>query len=235
MVNCDTLNVIFTALNNDTDCHLLMGDFESYHINRWVRMPVFDTSNKRKRMLDHSWPLRHAGRITQNKNGVDIFELPDVWDNYARREKGFLLDHFDRMRTFLENVDDVLKDVKDILERRNVVRDNTVVVLTVNSGQSELLINFICAAKSRGFDTGNVLVFPTDEVSYDIAMGLGVATYYDEKNFGKMPMGAARAYGDVIFANMMYAKVLCVLYVSLLGHDVLFQDVVRIARIYFLP
>ena len=42
-----------------------------------------------------------------------------------------------------------------------------------------------------------------------------------------MPIGAAKAYGDFIFANMMYAKVLCVLYVSLLGHDVLFQDVVR--------
>ncbi|KAL3811127.1 hypothetical protein ACHAXA_005938 [Cyclostephanos tholiformis] len=225
MERCDTLNVIFTALNNDTDCHLLIGDFESYHINRWLRMPVFDSRNKKNRKLDHALPLRHVGRITQNKNGVDIFELPDVWSSFKYRKKGFLLEHFDRMRTFLENVDDVLKDVKDILTRRNVVRDNTVVVLTVNSGQSELLINFICAAKSRGIDTGNVLVFPTDEVSFNLARGLGVAAYYDEKNFGKMPMGAARAYGDIIFANMMFAKVLCVLYVSLLGHDVLFQDV----------
>jgi len=228
MERCDTLNVIFTALNNDTDCHLLIGDFESYHINRWVRMPVFDFHNKKQqRGLDHALPLRHAGRITQNKNGVDIFELPDVWGNFKKGQKGILLEHFDRMKTFLENVDDVLKDVKELLKLRNVVRDNTVVVLTVNSGQSELLSNFICGARSRGFDTGNVLVFPTDEQSHKLAQGLGVASYFDEKNFGKMPIGAAHAYGDYIFANMMYAKVLCVLYVSLLGHDVLFQDVVR--------
>jgi hypothetical protein len=232
MERCDTLNVIFTSLNNDTDCHLLIGDFESYHINRWVRMPVFDSYNKKNRQLDHALPLRHAGRITQNKNGVDIFELPDVWEikkgrKGIIRQKGILLEHFDRMKTFLENVDDVLKDVKELLKLRNVVRDNTVVVLTVNSGQSELLSNFICAARSRGFDTGNVLVFPTDEQSHKLAQGLGVASYFDEKNFGKMPIGAALAYGDFIFANMMYAKVLCVLYVSLLGHDVLFQDVVR--------
>lgn len=227
MEKCDTLNVIFTALKNDTDCHLLIGDFESYHINRWVRMPVFDSHNKKHRQLDHALPLRHAGRITLNKNGVDVFELPDVWGNFKRREKGILLEHFDRMKTFLENVEDVLKDVKDLLQRRNVVRDNTVVVLTVNSGQSELLSNFICAARSRGIDTGNVLVFPTDEGSYNLAQGLGVATYFDEKNFGRMPTGAAKAYGDFVFANMMFAKVLCVLYVSLLGHDVLFQDVVR--------
>ena len=228
MERCDTLNVIFTALNNDTDCHLLIGDFESYHINRWVRMPVFDFRNKKQhRELDHALPLRHAGRITQNKNGVDIFELPDVWGNFQKGQKGLLLEHFDRMKTFLENVDDVLKDLKELLKLRNVVRDNTVVVLTVNSGQSELLSNFICGARSRGFDTGNVLVFPTDERSHKLAQGLGVASYFDEKNFGKMPIGAAKAYGDYIFANMMYAKVLCVLYVSLLGHDVLFQDVVR--------
>ena len=40
-----------------------------------------------------------------------------------------------------------------------------------------------------------------------------------------MPEGEAGAYGDDIFASMMFAKMLTVLYISLLGHDVLFQDV----------
>ena len=235
--NCDALNIIFTSLNNDTDCHLLMGDFESYHINRWARMPKFDYSTprtrgtiKQDRKIDHSLPLRHIGRITQNKNGVDIFELPNVWETVGkgtltRRTKGMLLEHFDILKLFLQNVQQVLKELRELLAIRNVVRDNTVVVITVNSGQSELLTNFICSAHSRGIDTGNVLVFPTDELSHRLAQGLGLASYYDEANFGQMPIGAAQAYGDRIFANMMFAKVLCVLYVSLLGHDVLFQDV----------
>ena len=226
MEGCDTLNVIFTALNYDTHCHLLIGDFESYHINRWLRMPVFDEKNKRTRQLNPALPLRHTGRII-SKDGSDTFELPDIWENYRRRKKGFVLQHFERLQIFLENVDSVLNDLRDLLKHRNVVRDNTVVVLTVNAGQSELLSNFVCAARSRGFDTGNVLVFPTDEETNKLARGLGLATYFDEKNLGDLPSEEAVVYGDRTFAAMMFAKVLCVLYVSLLGHDVLFQDVVR--------
>jgi hypothetical protein len=131
-------------------------------------------------------------------------------------------------------VDSVLNDLRDLLKHRNVVRDNTVVVLTVNAGQSELLSNFVCAARSRGFDTGNILVFPTDEETYQLARGLGVATYFDEKNLGGLPSEEAMVYGDRTFAAMMFAKVLCVLYVSLLGHDVLFQDVVRDPLLFYI-
>lgn len=227
MEGCDTLNVIFTAINFDTQCHVLIGDFESYHINRYLRLPIVDKSNKKQhRQVNPDLPLRHTGRII-SKDGTDTFDLPDVWDNYRRRKKGFVLQHFERLQIFLENVDSVLDDLRKLLKHRNVVRDNTVVVLTVNAGQSELLSNFICAARSRGFDTGNILVFPTDEETDKLARGLGVTTYFDEKNLGGLPSEEAVFYGDRTFASMMFAKVLCVLYVSLLGHDVLFQDVVR--------
>jgi hypothetical protein len=36
----------------------------------------------------------------------------------------------------------------------------TVVVMTCNHGQSELLLNFVCSTKARGFDLTNVLVSP---------------------------------------------------------------------------
>ena len=116
-----------------------------------------------------------------------------------------------------------MEDLKPILEK--VARNNAVVVLTVNMGQSSLLMNFVCSARRRGFDLGNVLVFPTDVESKKLAEGLGLATYYDEKNFASMPSGEAKRYGDKNFKAMMYAKVLCVLYPLLLNYDVLFQDV----------
>mmetsp|Transcript_21969 Transcript_21969/g.46357 ORF Transcript_21969/g.46357 Transcript_21969/m.46357 type:complete len:604 (+) Transcript_21969:98-1909(+) len=229
MEQCDTMNVMFTSLSSNrpdvSQCHLLIGNFESYHINRWLRVPDFEVTDKKMRQLDHSLPLRHTGRLVLPTKGVDEFDLPVLWDNYKKHRKGFLYKHLDTLRTFLENVDRILKELRFLLERRNVVRDNTVVVMTVNSGQSELFSNFICAARSRGFDTGNVLVFPTDEESHKLAQGMGVASYYDKKNLGALPKGEAMYYGDPIFASMMFAKVLCVLYVSLLGHDVLFQDV----------
>ena len=45
------------------------------------------------------------------------------------------------------------------------------------------------------------------------------------QNFGDMPSEAAKGYGDRKFVAMMLAKVFCVQMVSMLGYDLLFQDV----------
>eukprot|EP00804_Cyclotella_cryptica_P003175 CCRYP_013784-RA/>CCRYP_013784-RA protein AED:0.19 eAED:0.19 QI:142/1/1/1/0/0.5/2/65/398 len=231
LASCDTLNIIFLPLQNSPrnsfpECYVMMSDFESYHINRWMRVPNFATTPKKNdRVLNHSLPLRHVGRITLATKGVDELDVPVLWDDFDDRKKGFLFQHFDAVRTYLENVDSVLKDLKKLLHERKVVRsDNTVIVMTVNNGQSELLSNFICSARRRGLDIGSLLVFPTDIESKILADGLGVATYYDEKNFGRLPSAEAKIYGDPIFCQMMFAKILSVAYVSLLGHDILFQD-----------
>jgi hypothetical protein len=62
--------------------------------------------------------------------------------------------------------------------------DNTVIVMVCNTGQSDLLINFICSAQARGFGDivkEKVLVFATDKGVLDIANGLGLRVFYDEK------------------------------------------------------
>ena len=73
----------------------------------------------------------------------------------------------------------MLEDLKGVAKR--VARDNTIIVLTCNMGQSELLMNFVCNAKAKGLDVGNVLVFPTDEETKDLAEGLGLATFHDDR------------------------------------------------------
>ena len=45
----------------------------------------------------------------------------------------------------------------------------------------ELLVNFACSSRARGIDLGNVLVFPTDKETKELAEGLGLTTFYDEK------------------------------------------------------
>lgn len=216
LASCATLNTIFLPLQNSPrnsfpECYLMMSDFESYHINRWMRLPDFASTPKQKdRVLNHALPLRHVGRITLATKGVDELDVPILWDDFDDRKKGFLFQHFDVVRTFLENVDAVLKDLKKLLHDRKVVRsDNTVIVMTVNKGQSELLTNFICSARRRGLDIGSLLVFPTDIESKILADGLGVATYYDQMNFERLPSAEAKIYGDPIFCQMMFAKVTC--------------------------
>lgn len=87
--------------------------------------------------------------------------------------------HRDIMLSYLRHFDEIRRDLGAIL--KSIAVKNTVVVSTVNKGQSELLMNFICSAHSRGFDLSNFIVFPTDSFSKELAEGLGVQTYYAEK------------------------------------------------------
>jgi hypothetical protein len=76
-----------------------------------------------------------------------------------------------------------------------------------NFGQSQLLLNFACAARARGLDVSNVLVFATDQETKDLAESVGLTAFFDKRNFGSMPQKAAESYGDVVFTTMMLSKV----------------------------
>eukprot|EP00581_Thalassiosira_minuscula_P007713 CAMPEP_0183709788 /NCGR_PEP_ID=MMETSP0737-20130205/5760_1 /TAXON_ID=385413 /ORGANISM="Thalassiosira miniscula, Strain CCMP1093" /LENGTH=569 /DNA_ID=CAMNT_0025937981 /DNA_START=346 /DNA_END=2051 /DNA_ORIENTATION=- len=211
--NCDSLNVAFTANPGNTkQCTAIIGNFESYHIQRWMKVDTVKSTSVRDEL-----PMAMVSRGYASRGKANFYGPPsDGRFSPVRR-------HWNALRTFLQNVDSVLEDLKPILER--VAVNNAVVILTCNHGQSELLMNFACSARRRGFDLGKVLVFPTDMETKELAEGLGLATYYDEKNMGPLPSGEAKRYGDRNFKAMMYAKVLCVLYPLMLGYDVLFQDV----------
>mmetsp|Transcript_333 Transcript_333/g.762 ORF Transcript_333/g.762 Transcript_333/m.762 type:complete len:651 (-) Transcript_333:506-2458(-) len=211
--NCDAMNVIFTANPGNTrQCTAIISNFESYHIQRWMRVDTLKTTP-----VEPDLPLAHVSRGYASRGKSNFYAPPYEGKRSPVRK------HWGMLQTFFQHADSVLDDLRPILKR--VARDNTVVVLTCNHGQSSLLINFVCSSRRRGFDLGNILVFPTDIETKDLAEGLGLTTYYDAKNMGPLPSGEARRYGDANFKAMMYAKVLCVLYPLILGYDVLFQDV----------
>jgi len=85
-------------------------------------------------------------------------------------------------------------------------------------------MNFACSARARGFDLKNVLVFPSDLETKELAEGMGLMTFYEEKMMASVPKVEANVYGDSIFTSVMFAKVLCVQLVNELGYDLLFQD-----------
>mmetsp|Transcript_28333 Transcript_28333/g.81951 ORF Transcript_28333/g.81951 Transcript_28333/m.81951 type:complete len:604 (+) Transcript_28333:171-1982(+) len=206
--NCQQMNVILTKLpDSNPQCTAVMANYQSYHIQRWMKLPESSGG------LDSSLPLRLVSRGDAG-NGRKSYKPPREEDIRAT---------FDMLRTYLSNLDDVLTELKPIAEE--VAKDNTIIVMTCNFGQSELLMNFACSASARGFDLSNVLVFATDTETKEIAEGLGLAVFYDEKNSKKIPSDAARRYGDQRFVAMMFAKVVCVQLISLLGYDLLFQDV----------
>eukprot|EP00579_Thalassiosira_antarctica_P006665 CAMPEP_0201880180 /NCGR_PEP_ID=MMETSP0902-20130614/10855_1 /ASSEMBLY_ACC=CAM_ASM_000551 /TAXON_ID=420261 /ORGANISM="Thalassiosira antarctica, Strain CCMP982" /LENGTH=607 /DNA_ID=CAMNT_0048408159 /DNA_START=243 /DNA_END=2066 /DNA_ORIENTATION=+ len=211
--NCGGLNVIFTDTHGGLEqCTAIVGNYESYHIQRWLRIKPQGGSG-----LDVTLPLTPVGRGLQT-NGQDKFSSPSDLD--ALQNQALLETYFDRLG-------DTIAALKPMAEAC-AGSDNTVIVMVCNTGQSDLLINFICSAQARGFGDivkEKVLVFATDEGMLKIAQGLGLRTFYDEKIFEKMPEKEAGRYGDRAFTQMMYAKVVTVQLINRLGHDVLFQDV----------
>jgi hypothetical protein len=182
--NCDAMNVVFTANPGNTrQCTALIANYESYHIQRWMRVDTVKSSP-----IDPNLPLSLVSRGYASRGKANFYAPPSD-GKYSPVKR-----HWGQLKTFLQNVDTVLSDLKPILEK--IAKNNAVVVLTVNMGQSSLLVNFACSARRRGFDLGNILVFPTDAESKKLAEGLGLATYYDEKNMMHLPSGEARRYGD---------------------------------------
>jgi len=212
--NCDVMNVMFlkNAGKNQgmRQCVALVGgQYQSYHIQKWMRVVGTGAHGK----IDKSVPLRVTGRMTKS-DGYDELLYPKPNNSDMHREI---------MLTYLSNLPDIKKELGAILKR--IAIDNTVIVSTVNKGQSELLMNFVCSSKSRGFDLKNLILFPTDEYSRDLAKGLGIETYYAEALMKDIPKQEAARYGDSTFGRIMMAKVICVHLVSELGYDMLFQDV----------
>mmetsp|Transcript_6501 Transcript_6501/g.9290 ORF Transcript_6501/g.9290 Transcript_6501/m.9290 type:complete len:591 (+) Transcript_6501:101-1873(+) len=206
--NCDTMNVINTNNPGNTrQCLAIVGNYESYNVQRWMRVPMDGGK------LDKSLPMRAVSRGYAS-NGSQQF-MPPKPNNIKK--------HWGMLETYFRSIEETLGRLKSIADK--IAKDNTIIVMTCNMGQSELLMNFVCNARSKGLSTDNVLVFPTDQNTKDLAEGLGLATFYDEKNFGRLPSGEARAYGDRTFTAMMFAKVVCVQIINFMGYDLLFQDV----------
>ena len=162
--NCDTMNVInVDSPGNTAQCVAIVGNYQGYQVQRWMRVPV----NGGK--LDPTEPLRAISRGL-DKNGQEQFKPPDETN---------IKKHWDMLKTYFEGFEETMEELKKVAEQ--VAIQNTVIVMTCNMGQSELLMNFVCNAKAKGLDVSNVLVFPTDQETKELAEGLGLATFYDEK------------------------------------------------------
>ena len=205
---CDTVNVLLTDHSGGRkQCLAIVPNYESFHLQHWMRV------DERGRSSEDA-PLRLVGRGLKGGNGRNEF-TPTSQGNAKKAAE--------MLRQYFNSLDDVLSELNAILGK--IAIDNTVIVMVCNFGQSELLMNFLCQAKARGFDISNLIVFATDQETYDMVKGMGVAAYYDKRNFGDLPLEAAHRYGDRYFVSMMLAKVVCVQLVSMLGYSFLFQDV----------
>ena len=166
--------------------------------------------------------FRHISRLLESKNDA---KLPNVMN----RDK-----HHEQLATFLVAEKKVEAALKPVLARAAAASPPSsvaykrrcrkcVLVMCINAGNLDLMLNFLCSARRSQIDISNLVVFVGDQHCQSALDALGVATFHHPA-LGTFPEASSHAYGDRTFVSMMWLKILCVYLTNRLGYDVLFQD-----------
>jgi hypothetical protein len=161
--HCDFVNVVLTDHSaGRNQCWAIVPQYESYHVQKWMRV---DDGQK----LSSDLPLKMVSRGMKT-NGHNEFDPP-------------LNKHMDRnielLQNYFKNLPTSLDQLRPLVEKV-ATPSKTVTVMVTNFGQSELLVNHVCAAKSRNLDISSILVFATDVETKELAEELGLTVFYDE-------------------------------------------------------
>lgn len=216
--NCRNLHIVYTSEGRKQQCVAVMAQYESYHLQKFMR--IANSERQSERVVDMDLPMRFVNRNMQ-LNGEKGISPPN-----PSQTKAF----WKFLSKYLNSLDDVLEELKPIA--KSVASNNkhrTIVVMVCNFGHSEMLVNFVCNAHAKGEETSaglkNILVFSTDLQTHELVQSLGLNSFHSPAIFGDTPEEAATEYGDKIYSKIMGTKIYCVQLISILGYDLLFQDV----------
>jgi Nucleotide-diphospho-sugar transferase len=200
---------------------------DSYLIQKWIQHGGERGSDRGSDVDgddDHGWQV--AGRYRSLRQGTNTLEdLPlskkrDL-NQIARDELANYLTAVEAGRAM-----ERLQPLADRVAMAGSLKvRGTILVLTVNRGHADLFVNYVCAARAAQIDLAKILLVATDLPTYELATELGVAAFFDPGVFASVPVDAAAAYGDGVYAKVMMSKAYCVHLLSMTGHNLLFQDV----------
>jgi hypothetical protein len=101
---------------------------------------------------------------------------------------------------------------------------NDLVLMTVNEGEMDMLVNFKCSCKYHNIDTSNIVVFAASHSIVESIDLLGfIGIYHDD--FSNVSTKASSSYLDNIFVDMMWYKSFSLWILLKMNYNVLFQDV----------
>lgn len=161
---CQEMNVVMTQ----TPCLAISmtASRGSFHVQRWSRHRLWEDKEQKNNTMKN--------RLVPVSRGLD-----KNYDEGDPPERHHTQKHWARLNTYLSNYEETMKDLLTITERIKI--NNTIIVMVSNFGHSELLYNFVCSAKSRKLDISNILVFATDEETFELTKRLGMEAYMGRK------------------------------------------------------
>ena len=160
--HCEELHIVLTDHTGRKQCTALVPQYESFHIQKWMRV------GQNGGPLDAKESLRYVSRGYQ-ANGREKFRPP--MEKHLRKLWALLA-------PYITSIDDVLKELK--VACKKVAKNNQIIIMVCNKGQSELLMNFVCSVRARNLDFSQVLVFATDVETKELAESMGLTAFYDE-------------------------------------------------------
>eukprot|EP00605_Chrysophyceae_sp_TOSAG23-4_P002531 GSChrysophyteH1.ASY1.ANO1.2796.1 assembled CDS len=176
--------------------------------------------------LPHTPPiLRWKG--FRKKKRDKMKHAPGFQAQLPRPEDRLLLGQ--KMTQLLSNLNSIEKNIHQKLQvlkkhGNENNKDKDVVVMTLNDGEMDMLVNFACSCHHHGIDTSNVVVFAASPHIVDSINALGFIAIYDE-TYSSVSSLASAQYLDPIFVDMMWYKSFSVWILLRMGLNVLFQDV----------
>jgi hypothetical protein len=160
--NCDSLHVVLTSVDHGKKCVAIMGQYESYHIQKFMRLPE-DGASGSKKVASHL-PLRWVNRGSQ-LNGRKSTKTPTKEQTLA---------HWKNLVPYIDSLDSVLEELDPIANAVASHNDNNaVIVMVCNFGQSELLMN------CKSYDVTSMcsrLVLVTSSICFGGLESNGLAT-----------------------------------------------------------
>ena len=237
--NCDIIHVLNVALRekgrNEETCLALVGTGSiaghTHDIFKWVRLENVPAENQEASSTT-SIAVTAKSAPSQNLTHVAryVFPAENGWQCGIPPNEGFTMSALTEIRSYLSNLDIILKELKPIANRVAYSKSSpsskgAIIVMVTNFGHSDLFINYCCAARAAGMDLSKILLFATDQDTKDMGDALGIQTYFNEKVFSSIPREESQFYGSPSYAKIMASKIYCVHLISMLGYDVLFQDV----------
>jgi hypothetical protein len=207
--NCNVLQVVLIQPDQVNQCVAVVGQWQSYHVHKLMRL---EKDNVPSKGVDKAYDLRYVSRHHLN-DGYKT-KLPPasaLTDQYGNA----LILYLQKLPATLDRLRPIAAQVAGGGTELGTNSAKTIVVMVCNFGQSELLFNFVCTAKSRNLDLSKILLFATDADIIDLAKALGLAVFDVQDAFGDMPTGAAQTYGDRTFAGMIRIYIHVYIYLCL--------------------
>lgn len=115
--------------------------------------------------------------------------------------------------------------LRRLRELRETLDPGPFVISSYNWGYRQMVENWAASCDHHDIDCRKfTLLFPTDDRAAAHARELGFVSFFDGKSYGDLPSEAAGAFGDRIFAQMLFAKTAMTVDMLNLGGDFLRQD-----------